>query len=239
MRTWEGKLKRASLIAAVGAAVSPLILLPATGSVAATSSSVAAPAVTSSVTYHGSPGSAARLTQAASVSSFPVITSIFHNQGPHVFAPVAAQHSAGSPGSAAAAPSASANAALSAGTTSGGSARGGVVHQFNGMDNLISDSLNKTPITPPDQGLCVGYDAALKGHPKAVWEPVNIAAQETSPSGKPLRPDVTLSTIFQDQYAEGDVRCLYDPGTQSFYFTEIGFPVATGPPPTTTTPRST
>ena len=25
------------------------------------------------------------------------------------------------------------------------------------------------------------------------------------------------------------MRCLYDPGTQSFYFTEIGFPVATGP----------
>src|SRR6201996_4150775 len=220
------------LIAAVGAAASPLLLLPATGSVAATSSVAAAPATTSSVTYHGSPGSAARLTQAASVSSFPVITSIFHNQGPHVFAPVAALRSAGSAGSArsaAAATPASADAALSAGTTSGGSARGGVVHQFNGMDNLISDSLNKTPITPPDQGLCVGYDAALKGHPKAVWEPVNIAAQETSPSGRPLRPDVTLSTIFQDQYAEGDVRCLYDPGTQSFYFTEIGFPVATGP----------
>ena len=42
-----------------------------------------------------------------------------------------------------------------------------MLHQFNGMDNLISDSLNKTPITPPDQGLCVGHDAALKGHPKA------------------------------------------------------------------------
>ena len=25
------------------------------------------------------------------------------------------------------------------------------------------------------------------------------------------------------------MRCLYDPATQSFYFTEIGFPVATGP----------
>ena len=229
MRTWEDKLKRASLIAAVGAAVSPLLLLPATGSVAAASSNIAASPAISSGTYHGSPGSAARLTQAATVSSFPVVTSIFHNQGPHVFAPLAAQRSAGSSGSGAAAPSASANAALSAGSPSGGSAGGGLVHQFNGMDNLISDSLNKTPITPPDQGLCVGYDATLNGHPKAVWEPVNIAAQETSPSGKALRPDVTLSTIFQDPYSEGDVRCLYDPGTQSFYFTEIGFPVATGP----------
>ena len=104
-----------------------------------------------------------------------------------------------------------------------------MTHQFNGVDNLISDSLIGFPITPPDQGLCVGYDATLNGHPKAVWEPVNIAAQETAPNGRPLRPDVTLATIFQDPYAEGDVRCLYDPGTQSFYFTEIGFPVATGP----------
>src|SRR6201996_9784641 len=117
------------LIAAVGAAASPLLLLPATGSVAATSSGAAAPATTSSVTYHGSPGSAARLTQAASVSSFPVITSIFHNQGPHVFAPVAALRSAGSSGRATAAPPASANAALSAGTTAGGSARGGGLPQ--------------------------------------------------------------------------------------------------------------
>ena len=35
--------------------------------------------------------------------------------------------------------------------------------------------------------------------------------------------------MFQDPFAEGDVRCLYDKQTQSFYFTEIGFPVATGP----------
>jgi hypothetical protein len=35
--------------------------------------------------------------------------------------------------------------------------------------------------------------------------------------------------LFQDPFAEGDVRCLYDQQTQSFYFTEIGFPVATGP----------
>ncbi len=223
-------MKRLALIAAVGAAVSPLLLLPATGSLAATSARTAA---ASSVTYHGTAGSAARLTQAASVSSFPAVTSIFHNQGPRVFAPLAAQRSATSSGSgAAAAPSASANATVSAGTAgppAGGSAHSQVTHQFNGVDNLISDSLIGFPITPPDQGLCVGYDATLNGHPKAVWEPVNMAAQETAPNGRPLRPDVTLATIFQDPFAEGDVRCLYDPGTQSFYFTEIGFPVATGP----------
>ena len=65
--------------------------------------------------------------------------------------------------------------------------------------------------------------------PQAVWEPINLATRETTPGGTLLRPDVSLATLFQDQYAEGDVRCLYDAATQSFYFTEIGFPVATGP----------
>ena len=104
-----------------------------------------------------------------------------------------------------------------------------MIHQFNGLSDLNSDSLNGFPVTPPDQGLCVGRDATLRGAPKAVWEPINLAARETGPGGTLLRPDVSLATLFQDPYAEGDVRCLYDPATQSFYFTEIGFPVATGP----------
>ena len=53
--------------------------------------------------------------------------------------------------------------------------------------------------------------------------------RETSTSGAPLRPDASLATLFQDPFAQGDVRCLYDAPTQSFYFTEIGYPVATGP----------
>jgi hypothetical protein len=104
-----------------------------------------------------------------------------------------------------------------------------VVRGFNGLSNLNSYNLNGFPVTPPDQGLCVGRDPTLKGSPEAVWEPINLAARETSVNGTPLRPDVSLATLFQDPYAEGDVRCLYDPGTRSFYFTEIGFPVATGP----------
>ena len=49
--------------------------------------------------------------------------------------------------------------------------------------------------------------------------------------GTLLRPETTSAwwTLFQDQYAEGDARCFPDAATQSFYFTEIGFPVATGP----------
>ena len=128
---------------------------------------------------------------------------------------------------------AAASRTAGSGSVSGGSTGsergGGVVHSFNGLSNLDSDALNGVPVTPPDQGLCVGRDATLAGAPKAVWEPVNIAARETSPGGTRLRPDVNLATLFQDPYAEGDVRCLYDQATQSFYFTEIGFPVAAGP----------
>jgi hypothetical protein len=58
---------------------------------------------------------------------------------------------------------------------------------------------------------------------------VNEAAQETTKNGVKLRPDVGLTTIFQDPYFVGDVRCLYDPSSQTFYFTEIGYPVAAGP----------
>jgi len=103
-----------------------------------------------------------------------------------------------------------------------------VLHKFNGVSDLDSDNLNATPVTPPDQGLCVGRDRSLPGSPKAVWEPVNIAARETSVNGTPLFPDITLTTLFQDPFAEGDVRCLYDSATHTFFFTEIGFP-AGGP----------
>jgi hypothetical protein len=104
-----------------------------------------------------------------------------------------------------------------------------VSQAFNGLSNLNSDNLNGFPVTPPDQGLCVGRDNTLAGSPKAIWEPINLAARETTAGGALLRPDVSLATLFQDPFAEGDVRCLYDQRTQSFYFTEIGFPVATGP----------
>jgi hypothetical protein len=106
---------------------------------------------------------------------------------------------------------------------------GTVSHAFNGVSDKDSDALIDSPITPPDQGLCVGRDTTLHGSPDAVWEPVNEAAAETTKAGVKLRPDVGLTTIFQDPYFVGDVRCLYDPSSETFYFTEIGFPVAAGP----------
>ena len=220
-------MKRVSLIAAL-CALCYLAVLPVTAAVAAPAASSAA------TTYQGSPGSAARLTQAATVSSFPKVSSAFQNEGPQAFTPF---RSPGGNDPAAAsqtaqAPAMSANASVSATTSPASTSAGSgsrVTHNFNGVSDLDSDNLNGFAITPPDQGLCVGRDNTLSGHPNAVWEPVNIAARETTANGTLLRPDVNLATLFQDPFAEGDVRCLYDPGTQTFFFTEIGFPVATGP----------
>ena len=220
-------------LAAVLGFASSLILLPVMGSVTAAAASTGAAstgaASTGTVTYHGTPGTAARVTHAAGVSALPKVASAFRNEGPLMFTPVRPGASSGP----AAAPKASASAAVTGVTrdpvTGTGHGAASVIHKFNGLSNVNSDSLNGFPITPPDQGLCVGRDTTLAGAPKAVWEPINLAARETTASGTLLRPDVSLATLFQDPYAEGDVRCLYDPATQSFYFTEIGFPVATGP----------
>jgi hypothetical protein len=204
-------MRRLPLIAAVGAVCS-MVVFPATGSTAA----AAASAVTGS--YHGKAGSATRLTQAATISSLPKVASAFRNEGPRVFSPVR-PHGPSSAGAA--------GAAAAAGSTMGG--LNGVLGAFNGLSDLQSDNLNGFPVTPPDQGLCVGSDPTLAGSPKAVFEPINLAVRETSTQGTLLRPDVSLATLFADPFAEGDVRCLYDQQTRTFYFTEIGFPVATGP----------
>jgi hypothetical protein len=204
-------MRRLPLIAAVGAVCS-MVVFPATGSTAA----AAASAVTGS--YHGKAGSATRLTQAATISSLPKVASAFRNEGPRVFSPVR-PHGPSSAGAA--------GAAAAAGSTMGG--LNGVLGAFNGLSDLQSDNLNGFPVTPPDQGLCVGSDPTLAGSPKAVFEPINLAVRETSTHGTLLRPDVSLATLFADPFAEGDVRCLYDQQTRTFYFTEIGFPVATGP----------
>ncbi len=206
-------MKRLPLIAALGVTCA-LVALPATGT-------IAAHAASTSASYHGTSGSAKRLTQAATFTSLPKVASAFRNEGPRVFTALRRD------GSSTIGAAAAATAAAS--TAGGGVSRNGVSSAFNGLSDLDSDNLNGFPVTPPDQGLCVGYDSTLAGSPKAVFEPINLAERETSTNGTLLRPDVSLATLFQDPYAEGDVRCLYDRQTQSFYFTEIGFPVATGP----------
>ena len=146
--------------------------------------------------YHGTAGSAKRLTQAATISSLPKVASAFRNEGPRVFSPVRPK-STSTVGMA--------DAATEGASTMGG--RNGVLASFNGLSDLQSDNLNSFAVTPPDQGLCVGSDPALGGT-KAVFEPINLAVRETSVNGNLLRPDVSLATLFGDTYAEGDVRCM-------------------------------
>ena len=121
--------------------------------------------------------------------------------------------------------------AVAAGRASRG--RGSVISAFDGLNDLTNDQLFGA-LTPPDQGLCVGPDHTLKGAPDAVWEVVNAIGQETSKSGAVLTGPLNLPTLFQDPNAFSDPRCLYDPSTQSFYFTQISFPLATGPNATET-----
>ena len=236
--------KRISLIGVLGV-FCYLVLLPAAGSLAATSGASASGAL-DSVTYHGTPGQAVRLIQSpGGVSGLPAVSSNLANKGPHVFipfrSPAGASPASGSTGGSA--PTVGPNATMSgtispasrtaspASSTANGAGNSGasVVQNFNGLSDLDSDNLNGFASTPPDQGLCVGRDQTLAGGPVGVWEPINSAARETSRNGTLLRPDVSLATLFQDPFAQGDVRCLYDPATQSFYFTEIGFPVDAGP----------
>jgi hypothetical protein len=221
-------MKRFSLIGIF--AVLGYLILPATGSLAATTAAHASAAVS----YHVTRGHAARIGASSrgvsglhAVSQAPGAKSrstLVPFRSPGGTSPAARAGRAQAP-----AISADALAGTRPAISAGGRPGSSVTHAFNGLSNLDSDNLNNTPVTPPDQGLCVGHDSTLKGNPEAVWEPINIAARETTVNGRLLRPDVTLATLFQDPYDVGDVRCLYDPGTRSFYFTEIGYPAATGP----------
>lgn len=101
-----------------------------------------------------------------------------------------------------------------------------LIHAFNGLSDIDQAAVNGGPgvgeLTPPDQGLCVGFDHTISGSPKVVFEPINDAVVELTPSGAVVRPTVSLATLFGDPGASGDVRCLWDQKTGSFYFTEIG-----------------
>lgn len=108
----------------------------------------------------------------------------------------------------------------------------GLIKSINGLSELDSAAVNDgREVTPPDQGLCSGRDPSLAGNPMVVWEMVNIAVREMTPDGTQVRPDMTLAQLFRDPFDEGDPRCFWDQSTQSFIFTEIGFPLATGPSP--------
>lgn len=212
-------MKRITILAAAGA-LTCLAAVPAAASHAATLTPAASTAAQFAVTGQSSQ-LAASVTGIAGfkpVTPNPVIQTagvpraLTKDQSPGGADPAAHATGAGAP-------------TVSAGTAARG--RGSVTHAFDGLNDLTNDQLFGAD-TPPDQGLCVGPDRTLKGAPDAVWEAVNAVAQETTKDGTILTGPVNLPTLFQDPNAFSDPRCLFDPATQSFYFTLISFP-ASGP----------
>jgi hypothetical protein len=213
----------AGIVVGVATLVTPLAAVSATATNAA-----AAP---TTATYHAKAGSATRLEQAASVSGLTPRISSFSPKGPRALTHLA--HKAMS--------SVGAGDAAGAGVSTLGGPTG-EAHTFNGLSDAdqakVNGGVGVGDVTPPDQGLCIGNDATLPGDPKVVFEAINSAVRETTPRGTPLRPDFSLATLFDDPFAQGDVRCLYDASAHTFYFTEIGYP-ATGPQPQIPLPLNT
>jgi hypothetical protein len=233
-------MKRVSIVAAAGAlgclAIVPVASRAATS---ATSATARTAATTASAAYHGTFGHGTRIaasaTGVAGLKPVAPSTSIENAQSPRALArfksPAGPNAAARATGAGAA--KVGAASIVSAGKATSRSARTAffwqpVRHAFDGLNDLINDRLYGA-LTPPDQGLCVGPDHTIRGVPDAVWEVVNEVGIETTRSGAVLTPEVNLPTLFQDPYGFSDPRCLFDPATQSFYFTQIGFPVATGP----------
>jgi hypothetical protein len=113
---------------------------------------------------------------------------------------------------------------------------GKLLHNFNGLSDRDSVAVNAgLETTPPDQGLCVGFDPGVPGR-KVVFETVNRVVRETALNGGALpgtpllrNRDFNLVGFFSDPNAFTDPRCFYEPSTRSFYFT-----VLTGPGNTAT-----
>lgn len=218
---------RRTPIAAIVAAVACTVPLAVSGSIA-TAASHSHPAT---VAYHGKRVTVSRLAHAASVKGLKVVKSRLTTRERNRL--TAIQSRAGNTPAVARARAPKVAAKSIKHLRPAHFNDGFVTHAFNGLSQLDSQNLEGPafPVTPPDQGLCAGHDSNLRGDPSVIWEPVNVVAQETTPAGKPLSPIETGATLWQDPFSSGDIRCLYDPSTQSFYFTEIGFPVATGPAP--------
>ena len=223
-------MKRLAIFAAIGV-VGTLALVPVATSQAATT----AAGTTTSGTYTATLGHGTRIAASATgVAGLKPVApaAVLNVKSPTVLArfrsPGGLNAAARATGAGAASVSAS---SITGGTAATAKPAAGprVLHAFDGINDLTNDQLYGA-LTPPDQGLCVGPDRTIKRAPDAVWEVVNEVGIETTRSGAVLTPAVALPTLFQDPNAFSDPRCLYDPATQSFYFTEIGFPPAGASP---------
>jgi len=206
-----------TIVAAVGA-LACLAAMPAAASHAATLN----PAASAAATF-GATSQAPRVAASANgVAGFKPVAPNPAIENAQIPRALTKAESPGGPNPAAKATGSGAPT-VSAGTAAKG--RGSVTNAFDGLNDLTNDQLFGA-LTPPDQGLCVGPDHTLKGAPDAVWEVVNEVGQETTKSGTILTGPLNLPTLFQDPNAFSDPRCLFDPSTQSFFFTQISFPAA-------------
>ena len=191
------RLRKARLSAGIVVGVAALVT-----PIAAMSGSASA-APTTAGTYHGTAIASNRVAQAGSISGLKAEVSSFSAHGPRALTHFAARGL--STVGAADAPSGGAS-------TIGGP--NGLLQNFNGLSDLdqakVNGGVGFGEVTPPDQGMCIGRDPLLPGSPKVAFEAINSAVRETTPSGAPLRPDFSLATLFQDPFAQGDPRCLYD-----------------------------
>lgn len=122
-------------------------------------------------------------------------------------------------------------------TTGSGATANGLQTNFVGLTDpnqaAANGGVGHHEVTPPDQGVCAGFDPGVHGQ-TVVFESINNALRETDVNGQALRgnpllgnQDVSAKNFF-GQSVIGDPRCFFLPDTRTFLFTTIGT-VESGP----------
>lgn len=175
-------------------------------------------AAAASAQLQGTPGSAVRLS-----TSRPSLTKPTTGKGPRMIPYRIPAHAVNT----------SANiTGTRIGSTAVIRSEGSLLHNFNGLNDInqaaVNGGTNVGEVTPPDQGLCVGFDPGVPGT-KVVFQAINSALRETSVNNGPLpgapllgNKDVSFANFWEPN-AFSDPRCFYDPSTHTFFFTVIGF----------------
>ena len=109
-------------------------------------------------------------------------------------------------------------------------AEGTLKSNFDGVSDALNKVVTGFHVTPPDQGLCVGFLNYAPFNGKVVIEVVNDTFGIFTTSGT-LITAFSVASGFNDPNAFSDPRCFYDTSTHSFYMTVISCAVC-GPPGT-------
>jgi hypothetical protein len=119
----------------------------------------------------------------------------------------------------------------------GRSGAGRLLASFNGLSDADDLAVLGGVTTPSDQGLCVGPAGALQGagvplavagDTSVIVEMVNDLWAVYSKDGELLHGPEGLDKLFRNEYFVGASSCNYDPATQTFFFTEIGYTLNDG-----------